>query len=145
MVRATMKQRSRQARNREAQHRPATPWPVRLRTVLLGAFAALLVATPLLPSEAAATHGTGVVLIMAWWVLLVAWLAAGLLERRLEMRAGPVLLAVLALVGWHALGKYGWPAKPSLVPPGICCGSGSALPSSGSWPANYCAQQRNVR
>ena len=75
----------------------------RLRPLLLGALTALTVATPLLPSESAASHGTGAVLIMLWFVLLLGWLAVGVWEGRLTVRTGPTVWALLAFAVWYSL------------------------------------------
>ena len=86
----------------------------RLRPLLLGALTALTVATPLLPSESAASHGTGAVLIMLWLVLLLGWLAVGVWEGRLTVRTGPTVWALLAFAVWYSLSaavmaRYGQP------------------------------------
>ncbi len=51
------------------------------RSLALGGLAALLVATPLIPSEGAADLGTGVMLLMLWFVLLTGWLAVTVLQK----------------------------------------------------------------
>lgn len=99
---------------RRAASAPFVAAENRLRPWLLGGLTALTVATPLLPSESAATHGTGVVLIMLWSVLLLAWLAAGVWEGRLAVYAGPTMAALLVFGVWYSLStavmaRYGQP------------------------------------
>jgi O-antigen ligase len=79
------------------------PLAARLREVLLAATIALLVATPLIPSEAAIVQGAFAPLAMLWCLLLVAWAAALLLVRQSTFRWSWVEAATLGLVGWHSL------------------------------------------
>lgn len=73
------------------------------RRVALAALVALLVATPLIPSESAAELGTGTLLIMAWLLLPVVWLVAGLVLRRTEFRFGWIDAAVVLFLALHSL------------------------------------------
>ncbi len=73
------------------------------RRVALAALVALLVATPLIPSESAAELGTGTLLILFWLLLLVVWLVAGLVFRRTEFRFGWIDAAVALFLALHSL------------------------------------------
>lgn len=66
---------------------PAVSIALRLQRLWLACLAALLVATPLLPSEAAASEGTGVVLVMLWLLLLVSWCTAKMLRHDYSLYA----------------------------------------------------------
>lgn len=78
------------------------PWwsAERLRPFLLAALTALCVATPLLPSESAASQGTGTVIVTLWCILLLAWAISGLLDGGLRIRGGIDQAAMLALSVW---------------------------------------------
>ena len=52
--------------------------PTFSRSLLLGAMTALFVARPLFPSEAVATHGDGVSVVMLWIALAAFWLIAAI-------------------------------------------------------------------
>ncbi|MFV1965881.1 MAG: O-antigen ligase family protein [Pirellulaceae bacterium] len=86
----------------------------RFRPVWLFLLSALLVATPLLPSETAAREGTGVLLITLWLAFLVAWLASAAWYGRLEIRNGSLVVLLLLMVTCHSasalvMGQYGQP------------------------------------
>jgi Tfp pilus assembly protein PilF len=73
---------------------------------LLAALIALLVATPMIPSESAAQFGTGIVLVMLHLVLLVVWLVTALATERPELRmgwTGAAIVVFLLLVSTSAL------------------------------------------
>jgi hypothetical protein len=59
-----------------------------LRPWLLAAATTLWVARPLFPSEAAASHGDGLPVVMLWLVLAVCWLLGMLGSRRFRLRFG---------------------------------------------------------
>jgi hypothetical protein len=85
-----------------------------LRPVWLFAMSALLVATPLLPSESATREGTGTVLIAGWLVFLIAWLIAGAWRGGLSIRQGPIVLFIVLFVLLHSfsalvMGRFGQP------------------------------------
>ncbi len=61
---------------------------------------ALLVATPLLPGEAAADAGSGNVLASGWLVVTAGWLAMFALNPTTRMRTSPALIAVLGFAIW---------------------------------------------
>lgn len=69
---------------------------------LLAGMTALLVARPWFPSEAAA-QGDGLPLVMLWLALAVLCLLAGIGNRRLTIRFGPVDGAVAMLVAWQCV------------------------------------------
>ena len=109
-----MNKGTRQKSSQRAPSESFLPAGRRLRPFLLGALTALTVATPLLPSESAASHGTGAVLIMLWLVLLLGWLAVGVWEGRLTVRTGPTVWALLVFAVWYSLSaaviaRYGQP------------------------------------
>jgi O-antigen ligase len=58
------------------------------------------VATPLLPSESAASQGTGTVIVTLWCILLLAWAVSGLLDGGLRIRGGIDQAAVLVFSVW---------------------------------------------
>jgi len=70
---------------------------------LLGAATALVVARPLYPSESAAEHGDGVVIVLLWFLVAALWLVGALASKRPVVRLGWTELAVVILVGWHGL------------------------------------------
>lgn len=80
-------------------------------TLWLAAVTALLVATPLIPSESRPELGTGVVLTMGWFVVLLGWSLAGVLARKRTLHwslAAVALLVFVALVGisgWWMAGQ----------------------------------------
>ena len=77
-----------------------------LNTVALGGLSALLVATPLVPSESTAELGVGVNWIMALLILCAGWLVAVVVRRANDLRwdAMDVLVGLfVALVSFSAL------------------------------------------
>ena len=62
----------------------------------------MLVATPLLPSEAAPS-GLGVALLMAWFVVAAAYVVMGVFQQRLRLRIGATEIAVLVFIALHTL------------------------------------------
>ncbi len=109
-------------RPHNAHHRPpaasAAPAEVRLQSLWLASLTGLLVATPLLPSEAAVTKGSGVVLVMLWLLLLVAWSTAKVLRKQAGFHGGAttwsfgvvLVLIVASAVAMHSQGH----ARPML-------------------------------
>ncbi len=83
-------------REKRTAARSVRPW-------LLGATTALLVAGPLVPGEASAAQGHGLLLVMLWIALAVVWLLAWLGRDRWEVRFGRLDVTVLALIGLHTL------------------------------------------
>ena len=73
------------------------------RGVTLAGLAALLVATPLVPSEGAVDFGTGTVLVMLWLVLLTCWSGLIALERKPAVCLGPLDVVVMVFFGLVAL------------------------------------------
>lgn len=67
---------------------------------LLAGMTALLAARPLFPSESAATHGDGLIVVMLWLALAVFWLLGAVGRPTFTVRFGWTDAAVLALVGW---------------------------------------------
>ena len=96
-----------QKRHQQAKRSDETPPVVSgielARRVALAALVALLVATPLIPSEAAAERGTGTLLIMLWLLLLIVWLGAGLAFGQTRFRFGWIDAAVLIFLALHSL------------------------------------------
>ena len=76
--------------------------PDRLRPLWLGATAALLVATPLSPSEAA-VGGAGMVLVLGWFAVLAGLLLGMALRRRVELHWGVTDWAVAAFLVLHTV------------------------------------------
>ena len=70
-----------------------------LQRACVAALVALLVITPLIPSEAAATQGTGMVLVVLWLITLTAWDAAGMLRGAMILYWSWADVAVGCLVG----------------------------------------------
>lgn len=87
-----------------------------MRQVCLAFMVALYVATPMIPSEAAASQGTGLVLVMLWLILTGTWLADGILRGKFELRFGPAGLAMAALVGWHVVSAFAMAGQGSPRP-----------------------------
>ena len=83
-------------RFRRALPRLWRPW-------LLGGMTALFVARPLFPSEAAATYGDGLPVVMLWIALGVFWLLGAIGQRQFQLRFGWTDAAVLLLVMWHTV------------------------------------------
>lgn len=88
------------------------------RRAALAALVALLVATPLIPSESAAELGTGALLIMLWLLLLVAWLVTTLLCKQTAFRFGRIDTAVVVFLVLHSLSAIitagGGHARPTI-------------------------------
>ncbi len=78
-------------------------WLRRSHTLLLGTSVMLIVATPLIPSEAAVAFGSHVVLTMAWLVLTVAWLFRCLLDEKPVWHIGPTGVTLMVFLGVHSL------------------------------------------
>ena len=69
-----------------------------LQSLLLAAATALVVCTPLIPSEAAPEQGIGIVIVMLWLIALAGWFLSGLSSRSLPMRIGPASFALLVFL-----------------------------------------------
>ena len=69
----------------------------RLQAICLAMLMALFVATPLVPSEAVATHGTGAVLVTLWMVLFLFWAVASAAQPKFAIRWGWTEVAVVLL------------------------------------------------
>lgn len=74
----------------------------RLPDVLLGGVTALLVATPLIPSEAT-SEGVETTLNVLWLLLLLAWSVGLLLRKGQTFRFGWTDAAFAGLIGWHVI------------------------------------------
>jgi len=98
-------------REKRTAARSARPW-------LLGATTALLVAGPLVPGEASAAQGHGLLLVMLWIALAVVWLLAWLGRDRWEVRFGRLDVAVLVLIGLHTLAAL-WATSHAAPRPAI--------------------------
>ncbi|NQT37226.1 MAG: O-antigen ligase family protein, partial [Planctomycetes bacterium] len=98
-------------REKRTAARSARPW-------LLGATTALLVAGPLVPGEASAAQGHGLLLVMLWIALAVVWLLAWLGRDRWEIRFGRLDVAVLVLIGLHTLAAL-WATSHAAPRPAI--------------------------
>ena len=91
-------------------------WP----RVWLAAVTALMVATPMIPTIPGESHtnmGTGVVLSMGWFILLLGWAMTQLISPKPEIRWDTTSLAVGALVGCHVLSGavMTWQGQPRAV------------------------------
>lgn len=74
-----------------------------LRMVALGVTSALLVATPLLPSDSSPELGTGIPPAMLWMMALIVWAVAGLVSQTFRLRIGWTDAAVgLLLLAYFA-------------------------------------------
>ncbi len=71
--------------------------------LLLAAVTALLVATPLVPSEAAVYEGSAAPLNLLWMLACFAWAALLVFRPDREVKFGWTGIAAAALVGWHTL------------------------------------------
>ena len=71
--------------------------------VLLAAVIALVVATPLVPSESTAHEGTAAPLNLLWTLVLFGWAALLVFRPNPEVKFGWTGVAAAALVGWHTL------------------------------------------
>lgn len=74
-----------------------------VRQMLGAGLVALLVATPLVPSEAPGTTGTGVLWNLLWLLLLVGWALAAWVWPPAGVRWHVVDTAFLAFLAWHSL------------------------------------------
>lgn len=92
---------------RPTKHTPAEPRPIaagaRGPHLLLAATTALIVATPLLPSEAAIPFGAFAPLSMLWCLLLAAWAGLMLWRPELGIRLGWTEACFGGLIAWHSL------------------------------------------
>ncbi|HRX77749.1 MAG TPA: O-antigen ligase family protein, partial [Pirellulaceae bacterium] len=79
-----------------------SPTGERLRPVWLGGVAALFVATPLIPSEAAPA-GLGVALLMAWFALFSAFVVTGAVQGTLRLRLSATDVAVFVFITLHTV------------------------------------------
>lgn len=108
---------SSKAKSRAPAHKPASP-PTRLadrlRPWLLGAVATLLVARPLVPSEASTVRGYGSPFVMCWFIVLALWALGAVRDRRLAARCGWPDAAVAALLAWHSVSAVAgvWTGAP---------------------------------
>jgi tetratricopeptide (TPR) repeat protein len=97
---------------------PPGPAADRLRPWLLAAATALWVARPLFPSEAAATRGDGLPVVMLWCTLGVCWLLGAIRGRRFSVRFGWTDAAVGLLIGVHALAAL-WATRQASPRPAV--------------------------
>ena len=72
------------------------------RPIWLGCVTALLVATPLLPSEAAPSGGS-VSLLMAWFALFAAFATTSAFQRNLRLRIGATDIAFVVFIALHTV------------------------------------------
>ncbi|MBP86148.1 MAG: hypothetical protein CMJ64_05450 [Planctomycetaceae bacterium] len=110
-----MKHRARKREAKKTRTDPSANRAEALRPWYLGATVALLVATPLIPSEAPAT-GTSIGLVMAWLVLLFAAAASNATAGRPAIRFRSVDAALLVFLALHTLSalvmaQYGQPRQ----------------------------------
>jgi tetratricopeptide (TPR) repeat protein len=82
---------------------PAADSYQRLDDWLLGGVVALLVATPLVPSESTVHEGSAAALNLLWMLVLFAWAALVVLRPDPQIKFGWTGVAAAALVGWHTL------------------------------------------
>ena len=75
----------------------------RLHSILLVGWVATLVATPLIPSEAAVEHGTHLLVVMLLLLIALVWLGQAVYRGKLEARFEPIGTALMVLVGWMAV------------------------------------------
>jgi len=101
-----------------ARRKPAGPIEDRLRPWLLAALVALLVARPMLPSEAVATAGDGLPLVMLWITLAAFWLVGQIGRARFFLRFGWIDASVLLLIVLHTLAAA-WGAKHGSPRPAV--------------------------
>ena len=102
-------------RSRSAEQKPVvTSTGDRLRSVWLGALTALLVATPILPTETVLFGGSIFILMVLWWMLLLGWFLSGALRAKLELKLDPAIWAWLAFAGWHSISALvmAWNGQP---------------------------------
>ncbi len=93
---------SRRRRTSAVEPRADSPADDRLRPLWLFGLTALCVATPILPSETVLFGGSTLVLMLVWWLLLLAWTLTGVVRGRLELKLGPATWALLAFLAWHS-------------------------------------------
>ena len=79
------------------------PPPPAFRPWILAAVTALWIARPMFPSEAAASRGDGLIAVMFWIVLGVAWLLAVIGQREIRFRFGWVDGALGVFVVFHTI------------------------------------------
>lgn len=82
------------------------PPPRNLRPWALGAFTALVTATPLIPSESVAELGAGLFLNLLWLLLLATWAVMAAMQGEAKVRAGATLAAIVMFVA--LVGVSGW-------------------------------------
>ena len=101
---------------------PEPPRPAhgedRVRRWLLAVLVAVYVATPLVPSEAAAELGSGIPLVMILLLLALTWVVHGLFRGELMARFEPIGTALMLLVGWLAVGAV-WMAPHGAPRPAV--------------------------
>jgi O-antigen ligase len=95
----------------ESCESPLRPW-------LLCGMTAVLVARPLFPSEAAATNGDGLSIVMLWIALGVFWLLGPIGRRKFSLRLGWTDTAVLLLVVWTTVAAL-WAVRHGAPRPAI--------------------------
>ena len=82
----------------------------------------MLVVRPLFPSESAASHGDGLLVVMLWIALAVCWalgMILGMIGRRaFFVRFGWTDAAVVLLVGWHTIAAV-WAASQASPRPAV--------------------------
>jgi hypothetical protein len=93
----------RERRQHAASSDKDSPWPARLRSLVLGGAVALIIIATLIPSESAVSDGAYAPIIAGWCLLLVAWAISLWLDRQSSVHLGWTELAGAALVGWHSL------------------------------------------
>jgi len=97
--------RKREAHGKHAPRARETPADhfARWDELLLAVVTCLLVATPLVPSEATAHEGTAAPLNLLWTLALFCWAALLVLRPDPQVNFGWTSVAAAALVGWHTL------------------------------------------
>lgn len=93
---------------------PESSRPSGLQSLCLGGLAALVVATPMLPTETVLLGGSAMALILLWLLLFLFWTLAGAAAGRLDWHGGPALWALLLFLAWHSvsalvMARYGQP------------------------------------
>jgi hypothetical protein len=89
-------------KDKRAKRAPGEP----LRRWLLAGVVALLTARLLVPSDAVAHLGGGLVFAMLWVLLAIGWLVRGLRMGQIDLRFEWIDAAVVALVGWHTVSGF---------------------------------------
>jgi O-antigen ligase len=69
---------------------------------LLGVFASLIVAMPLLPSETVYLGGSAMAIILLWLLLFFVWAATGAASGKLVFYGGATLWALILFLAWHS-------------------------------------------